>query len=245
MFRTFGNCIQFSPLPKEELASLAGFQGVSSPNLSTLSGLTDYLGNISAPDQKPTKLLGLIGNAARLSFGVIYLNKNEPSNRCILPGQLIFVLSTLACRVLGNPDNLPKTSVSLEVVKQNYFLPKLDGRFGAIAKEMSQSLSSFSKSFPKPLFYESEAGALILATYESQITRRDRSGRPIEGRGRSTVLTVPPGERKDQVLGFISEHSNFWESEAVRHELIVLMKDNRATGGAESQEFSFIWEGSN
>lgn len=189
---------------------------------------------------QPTKLLAHVGNAKRFNAGAAYLNKNNRSNKIIYPAQSYIGIQGVAKGVLANPDNLPQTTETVEAVKQNYYLPRWEGQFGRIAQETTRSTQPFTTNFPKPQFYESESGALVLVSYEAHITKRDRSGRPVEGQGKSVVYTVPPGERKDQVLGFVSENSNFWENDAVRRQLVEVMKANIATGSnVEGTSYAF------
>ena len=239
-FTALGECIRFFPLAREGCS----YHSFSESNLAALYPQLEpaaCLGNVSkrAAGQTPSKILTLVGSRINLSAGVLYLNKNAPSNRILLPIQFVIALSSIACSILKLPDNLPKTTASIEVVKQDYFLPRWDGQFGVIAREMMQSFTPFTRSFPKPLFYESEIGVLVAATYEAQITRRDRAGRPKEGQGHLLVYTVPPGNRKNSVMEFIESNKNFWVNSAVRSEFISLMKDNVASGDNNSSSFAF------
>ncbi len=200
-----------------------GFSGIAQSLLSLFARhayAQDWFGN-GDPGSIQQQVLNIIGSAERRNVGAAFLKQNGADISGVYPAASTVALSFVADKVLAqalrlilgdtNVDAL--TEQQIQGLKQKYFLPSLQGEFSNIAKDTLRKVVPLTDPYKQ--LYETETGALVYIGYEPGSTPN-----PNRGEGQATVRVVPPGAKKDAVMKYINQRSNFWTNEAVQKDLV-------------------------
>ena len=219
-FKNFAKGILFQFLGG---AMPGNFGGIAQSLLSLFTGhkyFPDSYGN-GGSGNTLDQLLNLIGSAERRNVGTAFLKQNGADISGVYPAGSTVALSFIVKQVLAQtlPLLLGKMNVGelteqqIQDLKQRYFLPALQGDFSNIAKDTLRRV--LTPADPYKQLYETETGALVYIGYEPGTTPNAN-----RGEGQATVRVVPPGAKKDAVMKYINQHSNFWTNDAVQNELV-------------------------
>ena len=174
-------------------------------------------------------ILNLIGSLERRNVGTAFLNQNGAQTSGVYPAGSTVALSMVAnevlaqtlTRLLGRTNVDELTEQQIMTLKQKYFLPLLQGDFSNIAKDTLRTVVPLADPYRQ--FFETHTGALVYLGYEPGSTPNAN-----RGEGVATVRVVPPGPKKDAVMKYINQRSNFWTNDAVRKDLVgKVMFNNR------------------